>query len=56
MKNVGLFIPDAAPVPAPSYNGFETMTVAELKDYAATYGIDIGKAKNKAEIIDILSR
>lgn len=30
---------------------FDGMTVAELKAYAETHGIDLGKAKKKAEIL-----
>ncbi len=35
--------------------GFESMTVAQLKNYAEAGGIDLGTAKTKAEIIAAIS-
>ena len=35
-------------------NDFDNWTVAELKAYADEHGIELGNAKKKADIIDIL--
>jgi len=42
--------PTAPPLAAPS----ESMTTAQLKELAVLYGVDAGKAKNKAEIIAMI--
>lgn len=34
----------------------DTLTVAELKAYAEREGIDLGGAKTKAELVDVISR
>lgn len=36
-------------------SNFDGMTVAQLKEYAETGGIDLGGAKTKAEIIAVIS-
>ncbi|MBP1560373.1 MAG: hypothetical protein J6C96_03910 [Oscillospiraceae bacterium] len=50
MKHIGLFILDSKPE---VYHepGLESLTISQLRNLAAEDGIDLGKAKTKAEII-----
>ena len=54
MKHIGRFIPQkkAAPTLETELN---SLTVNQLKDLAAEDGIELGSAKTKAEIIEIIS-
>ena len=46
--------PTATGTPADDDDELEAMTVAELKAYAETTGVDLGKAAKKADIIAII--
>lgn len=54
MKHIGLFIPDSKSA-APPEPELASLTVAQLKELALADGIDLGSAKNKAEIISTIS-
>lgn len=39
---------------APELKGLHRMTLPELKDFAQRWGLDLGKAKTKQEIVDVI--
>ena len=47
---------DADPAPQQEDDGLDGMTLAELKAYAETVGIDLGKATRKADIIAVIRK
>ena len=47
-------IEESAASSSPAATDFKQMKIAELKDYAEEEGIDLGEAKTKQQIVDIL--